>query len=249
METPKTLAEAIVYFDDPDNSLNYLAAKRWPNGVECPYCGAKEPMFLKTRRIWKCSATDCRKQFSVKVGTVLNESPIGLDKWLPAMWMVANCRNGVSSCEIARDLGVTQKTAWFMLHRVREAMQDKTATKLAGEVEVDESFIGGKVAQHAPRKTRAQSFTELAARIRLSLSVWLSAAETFAPSRYRTAASTNFIGKIREHVTGGFRAVQRFAEVLRWAFRRISTRRRGPRRRVRDAAMFTRIRWRTSGVW
>jgi len=144
METPKTLAEAIVYFQDPDNSLKYLAAKRWPNGVECPYCGAKDPMFLKTRRIWKCSATQCRKQFSVKVGTVLNESPIGLDKWLPVMWLVANCKNGVSSCEIARDMGVSQKTAWFMLHRIREAMQDKTATKLAGEVEVDESFIGGK---------------------------------------------------------------------------------------------------------
>jgi len=144
MEAPKTLAEAIVYFQDPDNSLEYLAAKRWPNGVECPYCGAKEPMFLKTRRIWKCKATACRKQFSVKIGTVLNESPIGLDKWLTAMWLVANCRNGVSSCEISRDLGITQKTAWFMLHRIREAMQDKTATKLAGEVEVDESFIGGK---------------------------------------------------------------------------------------------------------
>ena len=144
MDTPKTLAEAIVYFADPDNSLQYLAAKRWPKGVECPYCSTKEPMFLASRRIWKCRATKCRKQFSVKVGTVLNESPIGLDKWLTAMWLVSNCRNGVSSCEIARDLGITQKTAWFMLHRIREAMQDKTATKLAGEVEVDESFIGGK---------------------------------------------------------------------------------------------------------
>jgi transposase-like protein len=155
METPKTLAEAIVHFQDADNSLQYLAAKRWPNGVECPYCGAKEPMFLKTRRIWKCKATACRKQFSIKVGTVLNESPIGLDKWLPVMWLVANCKNGVSSCEIARDLGITQKTAWFMLHRVREAMQDKTTTKLSGEVEVDESFIGGKSRNmHRDRRER-----------------------------------------------------------------------------------------------
>jgi transposase-like protein len=158
MEAPKTLTEAIVYFQDPDNSLKYLAAKRWPNGVECPYCGAKEPMFLKTRRIWKCKATACRKQFSVKVGTVLNESPIGLDKWLTAMWLVANCRNGVSSCEIARDMGITQKTAWFMLHRIREAMQDKTATKLAGEVEVDESFIGGK-ARNMHRAKRERVIT------------------------------------------------------------------------------------------
>jgi transposase-like protein len=158
METPQTLAEAIIYFADPDNSLRYLAAKRWPKGVTCPYCDAAEPMFLSTRRIWKCRATKCRKQFSVKVGTILNESPIGLDKWLPVMWLVANCRNGVSSCEIARDLGVTQKTAWFMLHRVREAMQDKSATKLSGEVEVDESFIGGK-ARNMHRAKRERVIT------------------------------------------------------------------------------------------
>jgi transposase-like protein len=158
MDTPKTLADAIVYFKDPDNSLRYLAGKRWPNGVECPYCGAKEPMFLATRRIWKCRATKCRKQFSVKVGTVLNESPIGIEKWLTAMWLISNCRNGVSSYEIARDIGVTQKTAWFMLMRVREAMQDKTATKLAGEVEVDESFIGGK-ARNMHAKRREQLIT------------------------------------------------------------------------------------------
>ena len=115
-------------------------------------------MFLSTRRIWKCRATRCRKQFSVKVGTVLNESPIGLDKWLPVMWLIANCKNGVSSCEIARDMGVSQKTAWFMLHRVREAMQDKTATKLAGEVEVDESFIGGK-ARNMHKSRREQVIT------------------------------------------------------------------------------------------
>jgi len=158
METPKTLAEANVYFDNADNALNYLAAKRWPNGVECPYCQAKEPMFLKTRRIWKCSATKCRKQFSVKIGTVLNESPIPLNKWLTAMWLIANCKNGVSSYEIARDLGLTQKTTWFMLQRIREAMQDKTATKLAGEVEVDESFIGGK-ARNMHRSRREQVIT------------------------------------------------------------------------------------------
>jgi transposase-like protein len=155
MDTPKTLAGAIVYFHDPDNSLRYLAEKRWPNGVECPYCAAKEPMFLSTRRIWKCRATKCRKQFSVKIGTIFNESPIGLDKWLTAIWLVSNCKNGVSSYEIARDLGVTQKTAWFMLHRIREAMQDKTATKLAGEVEADESWISGKSGNiHKAERTR-----------------------------------------------------------------------------------------------
>ena len=191
METPKTLAEAIIYFADPDNSLQYLAAKRWPKGVTCPYCNAAEPMFLKTRRIWKCRATKCRKQFSVKVGTILNESPIGLDKWLPVMWLVANCRNGVSSCEIARDLGVTQKTAWFMLHRVREAMQDKSATKLLGEVEVDESFIGGKARNMHRDKRGACHHWQRAARTRLSRSAWWSVAARFAPSRCRRAASMN----------------------------------------------------------
>jgi transposase-like protein len=154
MDTPKTLADAILYFADPDKALTYLAAKRWPKGVICPHCDATEPMFLKTRRIWKCRK--CRKQFSVKVGTIFNESAISLDKWLTAIWLVSNCRNGVSSYEVARDLGVTQKTAWFMLHRIREAMQDKTATKLAGEVEVDESFIGGKARNmHRARRERA----------------------------------------------------------------------------------------------
>jgi len=144
MKTPKTLADAIVFFDNADNALSYYAAKRWPNGVECPYCSTTNPMFLASRRIWKCRATDCRKQFSAKVGSIFEDSPIALGKWLAATWMIANCKNGISSYEIARDLGVTQKTSWFMLHRIREAMQDKTATKLGGEVEVDESFIGGK---------------------------------------------------------------------------------------------------------
>jgi transposase-like protein len=158
MDTPKTLAEAIVWFANPDNALKYFADCRWPNGVECPYCEAKDPMFLATRRIWKCRATACRKQFSVKVGSIFEDSPLGLDKWLPCVWLISNCKNGVSSYEVARDLNVTQKTAWFMLHRVREAMQDKTATKLAGEVEVDETFIGGK-ARNMHRDRRARVIT------------------------------------------------------------------------------------------
>ena len=202
METPQTLAEAIVYFNDPDNSLRYLAAKRWPNGVECPYCGANEPMFLKSRRIWKCRATKCRKQFSVKVGTVLNESPIGLDKWMTTMWMVCNCRNGVSSCEIARDLGVSQKTAWFMLHRIRETMQDKTATKLAGEVEVDESFIGGK-SRNMHAKRRAEVITGTGGKdkaIALGMVERGGNVRTFAvPNRRKHELH----GKIRQHVKAG----------------------------------------------
>jgi len=143
METPKTLIKAIEFFADPDNALQYLAAKRWPDGVTCPYCEAGEPMFLSTRRIWKCRK--CRTQFSVKVGTIFEDSPLSLGKWLTAVWLISNCKNGVSSYEIARDLGITQKSAWFMLHRIRDAMQDtQTGSKLSGEVEVDETFIGGK---------------------------------------------------------------------------------------------------------
>ena len=202
METPQTLADAIKYFGDPDNSLRYLAAKHWPNGIECPYCAAKEPMFLKSRRIWKCRATDCRKQFSVKVGTVLNESPIPVEKWLTAMWLVANCRNGVSSCEVARDLGLTQKTAWFMLHRIREAMQDKTATKLAGEVEVDESFIGGKSRNmHAKRRAEVITGTGGADKaIALGMVERGGNVRTFAvPNRRKHELH----GKIRQHVKAG----------------------------------------------
>jgi transposase-like protein len=140
---PSTLMEAIKHYADPDAALNEVVDSRWANGVSCQHCGANSPMFLKTRRIWKCSK--CRKQFSAKTKSVFEDSPISLDKWLMAVWMVANCRNGVSSYEVARDLGVTQKTAWFMLHRIRLAMQDKnTGGKLGGEVEVDETFIGGK---------------------------------------------------------------------------------------------------------
>ncbi len=154
METPKTLVEAVKFFDNPDNALHYFAAKRWPKGVICPYCNAREPMFLSTRRIWKCR--ECRKQFSVKVGTLFEDSAIPLGKWLTAIWLISNCKNGVSSYEIARDLGVTQKTAWFMLQRIRRAMQDpETGGKLGGEVEVDETFIGGKARNmHMERRAR-----------------------------------------------------------------------------------------------
>lgn len=144
-DAPKTLTEAILYFADPDNALKYMVSLRWPNGVTCPYCGSESPMFLATRRIWKCRFRECRKQFSAKVGTIFEDSPLPLDKWLTATWFIANCRNGISSYEIARDLNVTQKTAWFMLHRIREAMQDETTGgMLGGEVECDETFIGGK---------------------------------------------------------------------------------------------------------
>src|ERR1044071_6669844 len=149
---PKTLQQAIVYFSNPDNCISYLAARRWPDGVVCPNCGSKNVTYMASRRVWQCKARHPKAQFSIKVGTIFEDSPLGLDKWLPAVWMIAGCKNGISSYEIHRALGVTQKTAWFMLHRIRLAMQEGDG-KLCGEVEVDETFIGGKARNmHAKKR-------------------------------------------------------------------------------------------------
>jgi transposase-like protein len=140
---PDTLLEAIQFFSDPDVALDFVVKLHWPDGaIRCPKCQAPEPSFLKTRRIWKCRA--CKKQFSAKVGTIFEDSPIPLEKWLPALWLVINCKNGISSYEVARALGVSQKTAWFMTHRIRLAVQSGSFGKISGEVEVDETYIGGK---------------------------------------------------------------------------------------------------------
>ncbi len=143
--TPKTLTQAVRYFSDPDVCLAYMVPVRWPAGVvTCPTCGRTDPKFLASRRVWQCKALHDHRQFSIKVGTIFEDSPLGLDKWLPAVWMLANDKNGISSYEVARALGVTQKTAWFMLHRVRLAMQIGSFQKFSGQVEADETFIGGK---------------------------------------------------------------------------------------------------------
>jgi transposase-like protein len=139
---PETLMEAIKYFSNPEECVWFVAVLRWPSGVECPRCGGGGFSWLKTRLMFKCKT--CSKQYSVKVGTIFEDSPVGLDKWLTAMWMMSNCKNGVSSCEIARSIGVTQKSAWFMLHRIRRVMKTGSFMKMSGEVEVDETFIGGK---------------------------------------------------------------------------------------------------------
>jgi transposase-like protein len=160
MQEPKTLREAIVLFSDPDNCLNYMVARRWPNGVVCPTCGRTDVRFLKNQRKWQCKSVHPKRQFTLKTGTVMEESPISLEKWLPAMWLLSNCKNGISSYELAKDLGVTQKSAWFMLHRIRVAMQTGTFLKLGGPapVEVDETFIGGKLKNmHKGRKERVKA--------------------------------------------------------------------------------------------
>jgi len=141
-DLPKTLQDAIVFFSDHMVCINFVASLRWADGEPvCPNCAGKEHSFLSTRLIWKCKA--CKKQFSVKYNTIFEDSPLGLDKWLTAIWMIANCKNGVSSYEIHRAIGITQKSAWFMLHRIRLAMQAGSFEKLSGEVEADSAYIGG----------------------------------------------------------------------------------------------------------
>jgi transposase-like protein len=146
MEIPKTLQQAIQLFSDEQVCIDAVASLRWRDGAECPHCQAKEPYYLATQKRWKCRS--CRKQFSVKVGTIFEDSPISLQKWLPALWMLVNDKNGVSSYELHRALGISQKSAWFVLHRLRVVLKNKSIAKLggndAGPVEVDETFVGGK---------------------------------------------------------------------------------------------------------
>jgi transposase-like protein len=157
MEAPKTLQEAVLYFADIENCHEFVVKLRWPDGrILCPRCGSEEIAYLPNARVFKCYQKHERQKFSLKVGTIFEDSPIGLDKWLPVIWMLVNCKNGVSSWEIHRAIGVTQKTAWFMLQRGRLAMQDEAnGGKLGGEVEVDETFIGGK-ARNMHASKRAQ---------------------------------------------------------------------------------------------
>lgn len=158
MTNPKTLTDAIRFFADPANCRAYLVSRRWPDGVSCPSCGSEKVYFDKGRNGWECATRHPHRKFSLKTGTIFEDSPIGLDKWLPTVWMIANMKNGVSSHELARSLGVTQKTAWFMLHRVRLAMQDETGGTLSGTVEVDETYIGGKARNmHASKRAKAMT--------------------------------------------------------------------------------------------
>lgn len=148
MPEPKTLQEAIKHFADFDNCYRFMVELRWPDGkITCPRCGSEDVQWLTNAKVFKCYQKHEKQKFSLKVGTIFEDSPIGLDKWLTAVWLIVNCKNGISSYEIHRDLGVTQKSAWFMAHRIRLALQGNGIVKLGGPnstVEVDETFIGGK---------------------------------------------------------------------------------------------------------
>src|SRR5438309_8600935 len=140
---PKTLQQAIIYFADPSNCLNYLVARRWPDGVICPTCGRKDVSFLAKQNKWQCKSAHKQRQFSAKVGTIFEDSPLGLDKWLTAVWLEVNAKNSISSYELHRALGITQKSAWHLLHRVRLALKNKSFEKMGGDggvCEADETF-------------------------------------------------------------------------------------------------------------
>ena len=159
MEAAATLRDAIIWFADFEHCREFMMQLRWPDGVvKCPTCGATKLTWLAKQRVWKCYARHERPTFSLKTGTIFEDSPIALEKWLTAAWMIISCKNGISSYEIHRGLGVTQKTAWFMLHRIRLAMQDGGFAKLGGEVEIDETFIGGK-ARNMHKDKRAAKVT------------------------------------------------------------------------------------------
>jgi transposase-like protein len=179
IEFPETLTEAVKYFADGDTALNFMASVRWPDGNACcPRCAKSNAAFLATRKLWKCR--ECYKQFSVKAGIIFEDSALGFDKWLPAFWMMVNAKNGISSCELSRALGVTQKTAWFMLHRIRLAMQNGSMDKLSGEVEVDETYIGGKARSmnNKQRSKRGLGSERAAPAKRLSWDFWNVAAKS-----------------------------------------------------------------------
>jgi transposase-like protein len=164
MDAPHTLQAAIAHFSDPQRAFETAVEFRWPGGnVTCPRCGQAKHSFIKTRRIWFCYV--CKKQFTVKVGTIFEDSPLGLDKWMIALWMLANCKNGVSSYELGKVLGIRQNSAWFMLHRIREAMKDNPSFKFGGEeggpVESDETFVGpNPYKMHKSRKAKVHARDE-----------------------------------------------------------------------------------------
>ena len=164
MEQIKTLQQAIQHFADTENCRKFMVFVRWPDGVvKCPHCGATKLTWLAKANVYRCYADHPKQKFSLKIGTVLEDSPIGLDKWLPAIWLLSNSKNGISSYELSRALGVTQKTAWFMLHRIRLAMQTGSFMRMGqqgGPIEVDETFIGGKPKNmHAKKRTFLQRST------------------------------------------------------------------------------------------
>jgi transposase-like protein/ribosomal protein L40E len=205
MPLPHTLQQAIVYFSDFDNCQQFMIALRWPDSkVCCPQCGAENPTYLQNARLWKCHIKHPRQKFSLKVGTIFEDSPIGLDKWFAALWMIVNCKNGVSSYEIARDLGVTQKSAWFMAHRLRLALQRGGFGKIGGEVEVDETYIGGKARNmHKGRKAKVMQGKGDGVVGKVGVQGMLQRGGEVRVAVIRDARYSTLVPNIKEHVERG----------------------------------------------
>jgi transposase-like protein len=206
MALPSTLQEAIIYFADSKNCNSFLADLRWADGrVRCPNCDSDNVIYMASVNRYKCYGKHPKAQFSLKVGTIFEDSPIGLDKWLCAMWLIVNCKNGISSCEMAKDLGITQKSAWFLDHRIRFALYSGSFDKLSGQVEADETFIGGKARNmHAGKralritgtggkdKTPVMGILERGGKVRTAV----------VPSRKKKALQS----EVRKHVEAGSRS-------------------------------------------
>jgi hypothetical protein len=233
MEAPRTLQQAILYFADLDNSQKFMIDLRWPDAkVRCPNCGSEKVTYLANARLWKCYGDHPKPKFSLKVGTIFEDSPIGLDKWLTALWLIVNCKNGISSYEIARDLGLTQKSAWHVAHRIRFALHRGSFEKmLSGHVDVDETFIGGKarnmhVAKRARRITGTgthevpvMGILERGGKVRTSV----------VPNRKKKALQA----EVRKACGGWLCALQRCAAFLRGSGRGLRTSGRGSCRGLR----------------
>ncbi len=204
---PDTLQEAIEYFASPDNCREYLVAHRWPDGVTCPRCGSKKVLFQAKYNRWQCGSKHDLRQFTSKTSTIFEDSPLALSKWLLAMWQVVNCKNGVSSYEIARATGVTQKSAWFMDHRIRVALGMATPDKFTGHVEADETFIGQK-SRNMHRDVRARKITGTGGKDKTAVMGILERGKdgkhstirtTVIPSRKKKALQA----EVRKHVQAG----------------------------------------------
>jgi transposase-like protein len=206
-KAPKTLQQAIVFFSDYENCKRAMIALRWPDGiVTCPRCGSSKVTYLENARLWKCYGDHPKAKFSLKVGTIFEDSPIGLEKWFPALWLLVNCKNGISSYELARALGVTQKTAWFMLSRLRLALQDRSSGgKLRGHVEADETYIGGK-ARYMHRDKRRRLNVKQGRSIAGKVAV-MGLLQRKSPDGISQVRTVILDGLKRGHVQGRVRAI------------------------------------------
>jgi transposase-like protein len=199
---PTTLQEAIVYFSDPVRCRDWIIPRRWPNGVECPRCGSKNVSFMPKYNRWQCGSRHATRQFTVKTGTIFEDSPVGLDKWLMAMWQVVNDKNGISSYEVHRAIGVSQKTAWFLDHRIRHALTTGSIDKLSGEIEADETFVGG-LARNMHADKRARKITGTGGKDKTIVMGILERGGKVRASVVPTRRKAHVQAEIRKHVEAG----------------------------------------------